>query len=321
MFFSTNKINKMKKIKLFFIGIPILIIFLLVTWTFLAEQPTTIGFDQDRIFIDEKGIPYYDFRSISGEYIGIQRNPIIIYRVADDYFQDFKKTDDEISKKFFLNNANWIIENTVKNDNYSIYHHSFPYPTYNLPVGWTDAMAQGRMINIMIKAYKLTNEEKYLTEAKLLSNGFFVDVSDGGLTHKTTNNGWWYEHRAHKDGIKPRILNAHMSTLLDIYSYYQYTNDTDSKFLFDKGIIALRNDIADYDFFGYTYYNALKKPSTYNYQKIHIDKTKLLYDITGEKIFLEYHNKWKSCDEVCHFILKKVDQWIFSTFRNINLKN
>ncbi len=305
----------MRKIKLLFFGVPIIIIFLLATWVFFEEQPE-IGIVKQNIFIDENGIPYFDYKTISGEYIGKQRNPIIIFRVANNFYHDFLKTDNDKSKKLFLNNANWIIENTKKYDNYSIYEHSYKHPIFNLPAGWHDAMAQGRLINIMLKAHNITNEEKYLTEAKLLSNGFFVDVSDGGLTHKTTYNGWWYEHRAHKDGLNPRILNAHMFTLLDIYSLYEYTKDPDAKFLFDQGIKALKNDISNYDFFGYTYHDALKRSSTYNYHKINVEKINELYDITNEKIFLEYHDKWKSCNEYCYFIFKKIDRYIISPLNN-----
>ena len=303
-------------IKLLLICIPIIVIILLGVSAFLIEK--NVGNVNERIYTDENGIPYYDFQSISGEYIGKQRNPIIIFRVANNFYNDFVKNDNETSKKLFMNNVNWLLENTIKHENYSIFEHSFNYPIYDLPIGWHDAMAQGRIITIMLKAHNLTNDERYLNEAKLLSNAFFVDVLDGGLTYKTKDNGWWYEHRAHKDGLNPRILNGMMFTLLDIYYLYEYTNDTDAKFLFDQGIISLKNDIPNYDFFGYTYHDALKNPTTYNYQKIHVQQTKLLYDITHEKIFIDYHNKWKSCEEICHFILKKIDQWFLGSFRNQN---
>jgi len=258
----------------------------------------------ERITIDENGVPFYDWKTMSGEYIGKQRNPVIIYRIANEYYKDFLKNDNETSKKLFLNNANWIIENTIKHGNYSIFELPYRHPNYELPIGWHDGVGQGRIINLMLKAHNITNDKNYLNEAKLLSNAFFVDVSDGGLTYKTKNNGWWYEHYAHKDGLHPRVLNGIMFTLLDLYSMYEYTKDPEVKFLFDQGIIALRNDISKYDFFSYTYYDILERSTTYRYHQIHIEKTKLLHDITNEKIFLEYYTKWESCKETCHFILK-----------------
>lgn len=261
-------------------------------------------FEDGNIYLDKNGIASYDYKSVKGEYIGKQRNPVIVYRVANVFYNDFLENKNETSKNFFMNAVDWLNENTVKHENYSIFEHSFKHVNYQLPVGWHDAMGQGRIINLMLKAHNLTNDQKYLNEAKLLSNAYFVDVSDGGLTYKTKNNGWWYEHFAHKYGLHPRVLNGMMFTLLDLHSLYEYTNDPDVKFLFDQGIFALKNELPIYDFFGYTYYDSLKGSTNYNYQIIHVEQTRLLYEITGEKIFIEYHDKWKSCEESCHFILK-----------------
>jgi len=320
-----------KIIKMFLFYPPIIIILLLGISLFLikselvAAEPSNIVLDKiapdnnivrwshplnqyedGRIYLDENGIAFYDYQSKSGEYIGKQRNPVIMHRVANVFYNDFLENGNETSKKLFMNTVDWLTENTVKHGNYSIFEFSYKHINYQLPIGWHDAMGQGKIIDLMLKAHNLTNDKKYLNEAKLLSNAFFVEISDGGLTYKTKNNGWWYEHYAHKDGLHPRVLNGMMFTLLDIYSLYEYTNDPDVKFLFDQGIIALKNDIPSYDFFGYTYYDSLKGSTNYNYQIIHVEKSKLLYDITNEKIFLEYHNKWKPCEEFCHFILKHV---------------
>jgi len=271
----------------------------LVRWSHPANQ-----FENGRIYLDENGVAFYDYQSVKGEYIGLQRNPVIIYRVANVFYNDFLDNGNETSKKQFMNSVAWLTENTVTYGNYSIFEFSYKHVNYQLPIGWHDAMGQGRIINLMLKAHNLTNDEKYLKEAKLLSNAFFVEVSDGGLTYKTKNNGWWYEHFAHKDGFNPRVLNGMMFTMQDIHSLYAYTNDPNVKFLFDQGIIALKNDIPIYDFYGYTYYDSLKGSANYNYQKIHVQKSQWLYDITNEEIFLEYHNKWNSCTESCHYILK-----------------
>ncbi len=271
----------------------------IVRWSHPANQN-----EQGRIHLDENGVALYDYPSKNGEYIGLQRNPVIIYRVANVFYNDFLENGNETSKKLFMNSANWLTENTVKHGNYSIFEFSYKHVNYQLPIGWHDAMGQGRIINLMLKAHNLTNDEKYLNEAKLLSNAYFVDISDGGLTYKTENNGWWYEHFAHKDGLNPRVLNGMMFAMQDIHSLYEYTNDPDVKFLFDQGIIALKNDLPTYDFYGYAYYDSLKGSTNYNYQIIHVQKSKWLYDVTNEEIFLEYHNKWKSCTESCHYILK-----------------
>ena len=70
-------------------------------------------------------------------------------------------------------------------------------------------------------------------------------------------------------------------------------------------------------FYGFTYYNVFYSQSNYAYHKIHVRQTESLYDITNEKILLEYHEKWESCEELCHFALRKIDKWIVNPIRNI----
>ena len=54
-------------------------------------------------------------------------------------------------------------------------------------------MAQAQAIQVLIRAYELTHELKYLNSAKKLLSSFFVEVEDGGVTYKTPNEGWWFE--------------------------------------------------------------------------------------------------------------------------------
>jgi len=129
-----------------------------------------------------------------------------------------------------------------------------------------------------------------------------VDVEDGGVTYKTEDKGWWYEEYAHEEAKVSRVLNGMEIALLGIYDYYKYTNDTDAKFLFDKGIIALKNDLPIYDYNGHTYYDALGTLAGTTYHKIHVKITKELYDITNEEIFNDYQKKWSDCDEYCRLL-------------------
>jgi heparosan-N-sulfate-glucuronate 5-epimerase len=59
-------------------------------------------------------------------------------------------------------------------------------------------MAHGLAIRAFIFAYQLIEDEKYLNAAKSLLNSFFVEVVDGGVTHKDSDSSWWYEEYASK---------------------------------------------------------------------------------------------------------------------------
>ena len=283
------------------------IISLAVIAIFLIEL--NLAYTSKPITFDEEGIPIVDYGTILDTNVGKHRNPVTISQRGLGYYSEYQETGNQTSKQFFINTVDWLIENAHNKGNYSIFEYDFPYPIYDMPTSWHDGMAQGRAIEVLIRAHNITNNQKYLDESKLLLNAFFVDVQDDGVTYKS-DDGWWYEHYAHRDGKSPRVLNAHMFSMLGIYDYYQYTNDTDAKFLFEQGLTAIKNDLPKYDFNGFSYYDALGT-IVLKYHKIHVSQTKELYEITNEEIFKEYHEKWKNCDDFCQFIQKKIDKWYY----------
>lgn len=248
----------------------------------------------NRFEIDEQGIPYVNYGTINGSLIGRQRNPVTVSQKAMTYCDDYIRNGDAVSKHYLINNANWLVDSAKKHNNFSILEYSFPWPIYNLPTPWRSGMAQGEAIRALTKAHKVTNEQKYLDGAKLLLNSFFVEVECGGVTLKTTDHEWWYEEYAHEKGLVSRVLNGMMIAVLDIYSYFGYTNDEDAKLLFDNGVTGLVHNLHVYDFNGYSYYDVLKRPAGQKYHGIHVSLAKQLFDITNQGVFKEYHEKWKS---------------------------
>lgn len=290
----------MRKINWIILGFVILVIAIVVSW---------MVYDLTRskmiITVDQNGLVLVDYGTINGVFVGEHRNPVITGSHAKGFYRDYLKTGNETSKRFLINNADWYLDNILSKGNYSIYEYDFPYPPYNMPEsGWHDGLAQSRMINVLIKTHEITGDEKYLRGAESLLNSFFVDVKDGGVTYKTEDKGWWYEHYAHPDGLEPRVLNAHLMALREIYLYYEYTNDPNAKYLFDKGVEAAKNEIEYYDLNGYSYVDRLGRPAKASYHQMHINYLESLYEITGEEIFKKYYEKWEKCNSVCQILEK-----------------
>jgi len=250
--------------------------------------------NSEYIIFDQDGIPIVNYGFHGLEYVGSQRNPITTSQKLFDYYSDYKETGNPISKQFVINNANWLVSNSKIQGNYSILFTNFTWFTNDMPNPWRSGMAQGQGLQALVKAHKLTNNSTYLVTAESLLNSFFVEVKNGGVTYKSTNAGWWYEEYAHEKGKESRVLNGMMFAVLGIYEYYQYTNDTKAKFLFDKGIEALKHDLSKYDKEGYSYYNVLGKTAPKNYHSVHVNLTKELFDITNEPIFNKYYLKWRT---------------------------
>lgn len=271
---------------------------------FTGKNPAKV-----EIITDESGVAIVDHGYINGIYIGKQRNPVTISQKAFEYEEEFKKGN-QSSRQLLLNSADWLVDNTVHYDNYTVWEYNYSFATwYNMTPPWRSGMAQGQGIQALTKAYNLSKDEKYLKVARTSLNSFFIEVQNGGVTHKE-NDGWWYEEYADENGSNPRVLNGMMWTLLGIQEYYELTADENAKFLFDKGIVALKNHLPEYDTGHWSYYNAFGEPASKFYHHVHVMQLSQLYDITKEPIFKEYHDKWEGYeDSPLRFYYRNVKQY------------
>lgn len=246
------------------------------------------------ITFDENGIPYVNYGRIDGILVGLQRNPLTTAHAANEYLDHYMNTGDESSRQAFFNNVNWLIENMEVRGNYSLLHYQFPFPHYNMQPPWRSAMAQAEAMSVLLDAYTITQDRRYLDSAKMLLNALFVEVKDGGVTYKSPDDGWWYEEYADDGANESRVLNGMLYTLLNIKTYSDYTKDPSANYLFDQGIVALRNNLAKYDNNGASYYDINGRPATEQYHNAHIELLDALYKLTNEQVFKVFHDKWNS---------------------------
>jgi len=246
--------------------------------------------------LDYYGVPWVHYKTTSdGKEVGLQRNPVTTALQANEFYDLYKVSNNESAKTYFLNNVNWLVNNAVPKENYSLLQYNFPLPIYNLKAPWFSAMAHGYALQVLIKAHETTHDIRYLIAAKSLLNAFFVEVKHGGITYKDTPNDWWYEEYAsnEKNAKISRVLNGMLFTVLGIYDYYKYTNDAEAKLLFDKGINSIKKEISKYNDNGYSYYDLLGMPAK-DYHQTHVVLLKKLYNITGEPILIQYSDLWKN---------------------------
>jgi heparosan-N-sulfate-glucuronate 5-epimerase len=251
-----------------------------------------------QIIYDKDNIPLNNYGDIKGKYIGYQYNAVTVSQRADKFYNDYINDGNESSKKEFLKYVDWIMNNTKNVGNYSFVVYKFPFPVYNLTSPWYSAMAQGEIIPRLLKAYQLTNNIKYLNTANNALNVLFIDIDNFckcGVTYKTNNSGWWYEEYANGRENGPRVLNGMMFTLLDIYSFYNFTKSMPALFLFNQGLLSLKNELSKYDkngtYSSYDKYHGFAPP---NYHYIHICLLGKLFSITKDNTIGNFYNKWKT---------------------------
>ncbi len=257
--------------------------------TILLQSGIQADYTPPEIRYDYGGMPFVYY----GEHIGYEINPLTSSRALISYYTNFTKTGDAKDFQHLKTIANWIVGNAVRHGNYATLEYEFSYK-YNMTKPWRSAMAQAFAMEGLLDAYHATNNYTYFDMTKLFLNSFYVEVKDGGVTEKTDDQGWWYELYADQGGDNPKVLNGMLFTTLELYGYYTNTRDSKAKFLFDQGVLALKNDLASYDGNGYSYYDSLKTIAFPFYHQLHIDLLDKLYHITSEPIFKKFRDKWKS---------------------------
>lgn len=256
-----------------------------------------------RVALDEKGVPIVDYGFVSPlggssdtqkdgwVYIGEQRNQLTIASYAENYYSQYLNGNDS-SKDLFVNCADWLIDNAKVRDDILVWEYNYSWPTYNNTAPWRSGMAQAKSIKVLAMAYNLTGAEKYIETARKGLKIFSTDIDKGGVTHKD-KNGWWYEEYAQTGlDIQPRVLNGHISALLDLHEYYNYTKDERAKKLFDLGASDLKAFLKFYDTGNWSYYDACNNIAVFKYHDLHVKLLNSMYKTTADPYFKFYRDNW-----------------------------
>ena len=252
---------------------------------------------------DDKGVIMVKYPSIEHSVY----NPLILAGEGLNYYTKYNSTGDIKAKEYFINTANWLVNNAKDKEGgiYSLWSNDFTWPWYNeLTPPYYSAYTQAMGIDVLARAYDLTNNVTYLDEANRAFQGLLLNYDNGGVTTIEDKNGdLLFFHEVAKPGFqKTYILNGQTGALLHIWEYYKMTNNPAAKLIFDKGINYLKHNLWKYDTGSWSRYDLkpigqIENLASMDYQKIHIDHLNKLYDITGEPILKEYADKFnKYCN-------------------------
>ncbi|HZC47462.1 MAG TPA: D-glucuronyl C5-epimerase family protein [Nitrososphaeraceae archaeon] len=269
-----------------------LIIFLILSFSAVVCLPFIASatlVPDDMLVPDDKGVMMFDYH-------GVQRkvyNPLSVAIGGMEYYLEYKNHGDKESKQYFINTADWLVNNANDRGEYSIWEYNFPWRFY----GWvsppySSALAQAQGLNVLLAAYDLTKNEKYLIEANNALGSFLVDYENGGVVSNEDGDSLFLHLLAKPGFQKIYVLNGHTWSLLLLWNYYQQTQDPTVKAIFDKGIKWLRENLWKYDTGSWSNYDQMEHLALPEYHTLHITQLANLYEITGEQIFKEYSDRF-----------------------------
>jgi len=219
--------------------------------------------------------------------------PVSITLYALGNFEMYLDTKDSNYRKSFLKQADWLVNNIkIRQKGFGVWEHNFVLPYYKFKMPWVHGMAQGLAISVLIRAYQLTSDKKYLNAAEKACKVFEVDIADGGVIFIDEKGNAWIEEYALLP--PPHVLNGFIFALFGLYDFYRVTKDEDALKLFEMGTKTLEKNIEKYDTGYWSLYNLLDKhPAAKSYHELHIKQLNVLYNLTKQEIFNEYATRWE----------------------------
>ena len=245
--------------------------------------------------VEEYGLPLTYYGYVDNKFIGYQIAMHNVALKAREYFYDYFETKNKSSldKAIFL--VNYMITSAkLKKNDILLLENDFYWPPYELSPPWSGAIVQAGFVKSLMLAYKATGDKAYLNIAELALNAFEHSIEECGITYLREDKGesyYWYPEYAKEN--PPFVLNGFITSLIWIKEYYDETKSEKAKRIYERGLKSLIHFLPYYSAGNWSYYDAEKRRANLHYHKLHIEQMKALYNITKNKIFLDYAEKWE----------------------------
>lgn len=240
---------------------------------------------------DENGVMMYDY----GGSIGTVYNPKVVAQQGIKNHDDYQLTGDSQARQKFIGAADWLLEHSSDNGNYSLWEYDFRWKSYGgVEPPYSSALAQAEGVYVLVLAHNMTGDARYLAEAKKAFGAFMVDYDDGGVASDEGRDSIFLQILAKPGFQKTYVLNGHTNSLLFIWKYYEYTHDYRALIVFGKGVNWLVGNLHKYDAGEWSYYDQEGTRARESYHQGHIIQLGKLHEITGEPALKEYSDKFAS---------------------------
>ncbi len=244
-----------------------------------------IGKVNEKTLLDDKGITVNLIEGNKTVYF-----PISIFQYALGLWDLYLANNDLRRKEQFLIQCQWIIDNQKEDGSWNCFG-PIGYPQYTV-----SSMGQGEAISVLVRAYKITSDIRWLDAAKKAMKFMLMPINKGG-TLIVRGNDYFFEEYPDEAGEKRSVLNGWIFSLFGIHDYLLVVNDLKVKAIYAKSIETLKQHLKDYDMGYWSLYDITGRVASPAYHALHIALLNTLSDLTNQKVFKETADRWKIYNE------------------------
>lgn len=236
----------------------------------------------------------------NGEYVIF---PVAVFQYALGCYDLFIETGLKKYKFTFLKYANWTFDNQDEKGRWDNF--SFVYP--EAPYG---AMAQGEGVSVLVRAYLLTEDVRYLESAKKSLDFMLRDVKDGGTTSYENKRVIFLEYTN-----QSVVMNGWIFAWWGLFDYVLLTNDNGKyKQILDKSLDSLVEMLPNFRNAYWSLYDLDGKLASPFYHNLHIAQMEAMFQLTSNVVFDEYAKRWRKQQ---HTFLNKFFAFIVKAIQKI----
>ena len=245
-------------------------------------------------------------------------NPVSISTQALGLYKDYLANSSDVNKNAFLHVADYFVDN--HEDGAFKYDIDFKFQNVELTKGWTSAMAEGRALSVLARAYKITNDKKYANAGKIVLN-YMISSADEDLLKGTSKKLYdftnkyeeikkYNDYRIFEEYVSnpsSYVLNGDLFALVGLYDWSKAVSEEYGSMIakeaFFDGIKSVEILLPYYDYYGWSSYDLLQYTNNYvpylesTYaHRCHLQLLYILYEKTNsEKIkyyidrFMDYY--------------------------------
>jgi heparosan-N-sulfate-glucuronate 5-epimerase len=199
----------------------------------------------------------------------------------------------------FLQAADWFVE---KQDTHGGWGADYAFDFWSkraasLPSGWYSGMSQGLGISVLVRAYYLRGEERYLEAARRAVGVLRTPVEQGGVKRCVDGHAFYEEYPTIP---MSNVLNGYMFAVIGLYDLSQLTTEPIYDAYFEEAIATVKAIISHYDLGSGTSYDLshLQNPGEYpnrarwSYHALHVMQLSLLRSVTHDEFFTPIIDRW-----------------------------
>jgi heparosan-N-sulfate-glucuronate 5-epimerase len=255
------------------------------------------GGSQDFHF-DGEGIPIIP-TNIDVEPRQMRYYPIAIGQYALAIFHSWLRASREEDRQRFLRLADWFVEHQAPD---GCWYAQNEVPLYRLPAPWPSAMAQGRVLSVLARAWQCTSDDKYIDSARRGLAAFSLPIERGGVVGTYDGRTTYEEYPAQP---APHVLNGMIFALFGLWDFVRaQPDDARAADNFEHGVATMEALLPLYDTGWWSLYDLYhlevptpRNPCTAHYHDIHIKQLRVMHAITGREPFGAFARRWSAYND------------------------